>query len=106
MSTAVFLFVAITAVRPLLLFVTKNNSIGLQHLILDVSRAYDAFIFAQDEAQREGTAGNSPNPATAFFADISTPKYLALAALYQATTAVGDAFMVGSSLLPKPVLSD
>ncbi len=65
-----------------------------KHFVLDISRAYDAFIYAQDKAYQDGTAANEPNPATLFFADITTPKYLALAGLYQVTTTIGDTFMV------------
>ena len=67
----------------------------MKHWVLDVSRAYDAFIYAQDKAQQGGTAtGSDSTPATLFFEDITTPKYLALAALYQVTTTIGDTFMV------------
>ena len=69
-----------------------------QHLILDVVRVFDAFIYLPVG----GVAGYHPTqaydstqtPATNYFQDVSQVKYVAESSLYVVTTCVGDGFMV------------
>ena len=67
-----------------------NDSLFSQHLVLDVARVFDGFIYL--DGATSTMAGQSP--ATKFFEWLCTKKYIATSCLYVVTTCVGDAFIV------------
>jgi len=79
---------------PLLLTAFLLFAVTTAHWVLDFSRVYDGFIHAQDQAIVDGFPPEFPNAATAFFANVGTPKYVAISALYFIETMIGDTFML------------
>ena len=68
-----------------------------QHLILDIARIFDAFIYLNGGH----VSGYNPPPlspgfsaASQYFQELYLKKYIAVSCFYVATTTIGDGFMV------------
>lgn len=64
-----------------------------QHWAIDLSRAFDAFIYSQDSSQSSPLQAGQ-TPADLFYSYTATKKYVATSGLYVVIKATGDAFMV------------
>ena len=100
--TAVVLFITITGVR-LDSFSRMATELTcqcfqffIQHWLIEITRAFDAFIQPQTASfcVNPGTL----NPAVITYLNLANPKTVANSALYVTTTIVGDGFMVCSYL--------
>ncbi|PSR72121.1 hypothetical protein PHLCEN_2v12001 [Hermanssonia centrifuga] len=60
------------------------------HWAIDLSRAFDAFIFSQDGA---GPTSSQQTPADMFYSNVAAQTYVATSGLYVVIKATGDAFM-------------
>lgn len=95
----VFLVSALEAIRqrrkrgdPCILLLSVSVCLCITitaHLVLDVARAFDAFILLDPVPTQPGASA-----ATLFFEDLSNRKYVAASCFYVVTTCVGDAFMI------------
>ncbi|KDQ56609.1 hypothetical protein JAAARDRAFT_58887 [Jaapia argillacea MUCL 33604] len=65
------------------------------HWIIDISRAFDAFVYAQDHTLSfYNSSDASPNAAVSYLSEISNIKNVVNSGVYVFTTLVGDAFMI------------
>ena len=100
--TAVVLFITITGVR-LDSFSRMATELTcqcfqffIQHWLIDMIRAFDAFI--QPQTASFCVDPGTLNPAVMSYLNLADPKSVANSALYVTTTIVGDGFMVCSYL--------
>ncbi|THH01302.1 hypothetical protein EW026_g1392 [Hermanssonia centrifuga] len=79
---------ALLLVTGLILFMCMTA-----HWAIDLSRAFDAFIYSQDSSQSSPLQAGQ-TPADLFYSYTATKKYVATSGLYVVIKATGDAFMI------------